>query len=763
MAAGDYVIRRNTSNTDTIPNTGSDLLALWDTAVASVGSISYSAGTFTLGETGKYLVLASDQAGTTDTTNNERLNWKMTLNLGGTELVEGYSTGYIRKSSGSQEFITSAAAIIDVASTTGSADELQVRLERIDNTTTSGREPDRIADRSGISILKLDDSWDYGRYTASNQATSGTDNAAVSVLDGTTEQDATFTRTGANVDVATSDLVLAVYSLKSESPTASGRTEFQGRLTQAGSALTGSWSQCYFRVTDNCDWGGMSAAVLIDPTSGDDIALEIVSRDSGGETFVGALQLVRLPAATKAIIVEATTGNMNVSGSNFTWDTLPYIDSDVFTHTAGQANLDVDSAGDYLALASLADTTSTGSSATRAVPAHGFRVNTTDLEHAGNSVYNRSSGTSDHSANAWGGVISGLSGGDSVYARGARIGTNSSTITNSAGAMSLIQLDSLFAAASQAVALNSVAGSLTILQGTVTPQTVGAHKIHIGVREPVDSIISTGLHGWWKMDEASGFPQDSSGNGNHFDGVWITPTYQQEGPLGSQSNSSGDLGIWQREGSPSAGFFTLSDGRTPGSDAADFSVACWAKIENMTVDSTDSHDPDVLILSTGTYGTNGFRFWFGANAGGATTDALMFHNMQDTAFNASVGAVYDFGASVDTLGWVHVAATHDFSTKEVKLYVDGALVETATLTTAITDAADAYDHHNAYRGAGGDATFDAVYSDLIFSTNILTAAQVAALYSGGTYTAPGVTGSLAIQQATVSFGSQSVGLNSLVL
>ena len=75
----------------------------------------------------------------------------------------------------------------------------------------------------------------------------------------------------------------------------------------------------------------------------------------------------------------------------------------------------------------------------------------------------------------------------------------------------------------------------------------------------------------------------------------------------------------------------------------------------------------------------------------------------------------------------------------------------------------AYDHHNAYRGAGGDATFDAVYSDLIFSTNILTAAQVAALYSGGTYTAPGVTGSLAIQQATVSFGSQSVGLNSLVL
>ncbi len=98
MAALDYVIRRNASNTDNLPAATSDLLLLWDTAVANEGSgITYSAGTFTLGETGKFLVLCSDQYGTTDTTNNTRTNAKTTFTLAGTELIAGYSTGYIRK------------------------------------------------------------------------------------------------------------------------------------------------------------------------------------------------------------------------------------------------------------------------------------------------------------------------------------------------------------------------------------------------------------------------------------------------------------------------------------------------------------------------------------------------------------------------------------------------------------------------------------------------------------------------------------------
>ena len=113
--------------------------------------------------------------GTTDTT-DARINYKTTLTLGSTELKSGYSTAFIRKQNGSQEHITQTSAIISVTSTTGTADELQVRSERIDFTTPSSPVA-RIADRSGITIIKLDDTNNFARYESSAFfATSATDN-----------------------------------------------------------------------------------------------------------------------------------------------------------------------------------------------------------------------------------------------------------------------------------------------------------------------------------------------------------------------------------------------------------------------------------------------------------------------------------------------------------------------------------------------------------------------------------------------------------
>ena len=164
MAAGDYLIRRNNANTDELPVPTADLLLLWDTAVANVGSgITYSAGVFTLGETGHFLVLCSDQWGTTDTGTNQRTNVQMEFTLAGVVLSPvGYSTGFVRRLSGSQEFINFSAAVINVTTTTGNGDDLEVRLERIDTSTLGTI--NRIADRSGITIIKLDDAFSYGRY-----------------------------------------------------------------------------------------------------------------------------------------------------------------------------------------------------------------------------------------------------------------------------------------------------------------------------------------------------------------------------------------------------------------------------------------------------------------------------------------------------------------------------------------------------------------------------------------------------------------------
>jgi len=447
MSAGDFVVRRNASNTDEVVDAGSDLLLLWDTAVSSTGSgITYSAGTFTLGETGHFLVMASDQWGTTDTS-GARNNAKLTLNLGGTELQEGYSTGYVRRSTGSQEFINFSAAIINVTSTTGTADDLQVRLERVDSATAGT--VNRIADRSGVTIIKLDDTSAFGRYESSAaftpSATAHTYNTAD--IGSTLEEDSPFTRTGNVVDIATNNLVLAVYSFKNDtSDTISGRTEMQGCLELGGTVVPGSYSQTYGpRATGGCDLGGMSGMCLLEPTSGDDLELQLVSREDADEDWFGSLQLVELPSGTEAIIVEATTGDFNASATNFAWDTNPYIDTAAFTHTTGNANLDVDNADDYIAIASMAQTSAWNEY--RNVPAIGFRVNSTDTNVSGSSSYNRDGGNAEYAAVNCGALLAGLSANDNVYARADRLGTQSGTAVCGSGAMSLIRLSTLFSSA----------------------------------------------------------------------------------------------------------------------------------------------------------------------------------------------------------------------------------------------------------------------------------------------------------------------------
>jgi len=473
VGVGDYLIRRNASNTDTIPDTGSDLLLLWDTEVASVGSVmSYDAGTFTLGATGRYLVLCSDQASTTDITNNERQNWKTTLTLAGSELVEGYSTGYIRKASGSQDYITFSAAIIEVTSTTGNGDQLQVRSERIDDSTTGTL--DRVADRSGITILKLDDTASYARYSSSATfATSATDDVSTTAnIQTELEEDSPFTRTTNTVDIATDNLVLAVYSIKSEDAVAADRSEYQSNLTLASSAVPGSWTQTYIRTTDNTDWGGESCVALLAPSSGDDLTLEIVSRDGGGEDFEVALQLMELPLGAKAVIAEATTGDFNAAATNFVWDTRPRLDDDVFSHTIGSADFTVDVEGDFLVLSSVAATAYTA--ATRAVPAMGFRVNTTDNETIGASTYNRGTGTSGWGAMASAGLLTGLSASDIIRLRVDRIGTATTSITCGTGAFAALQLSSMLAGSTEAaigsstIIVSSDAVTITAVANPVT-------------------------------------------------------------------------------------------------------------------------------------------------------------------------------------------------------------------------------------------------------------------------------------------------------
>ena len=473
MAAGDFKVMRNASNTDTVPTAGSDLLLLWDTAVSNTGTgITYSAGTFTLGETGHFLVMCSDQIGTTDITANERIGAKQTFTLGGTELIEGYSTVFIRKTSGAQEGIFSSMAIINVTTTTGNGDELQVRQERIDDSTAGS--PARIPDRSGITIVKLDDNNDFARYTGAATTTATSDGSSVVMdLSTTVEEDATFTRTGNAIDVASNNLVLVSYSVRSEDATPTAlRQEFQAYVLNNSTTVRGTLANTYIRYTDNCIWGGCSGIGVYECTSGDDITLEIISRESGGCTFDAALQLWELPTGTEGIITQATTGDYNTAATNFSWDTVPYIDTAAFTHTAGNANLDVDNADDYLVFAGVG--TTTGEAAIRAVPASAFRVNTTDVTWAGTSAFHRNTGTAKYSAMSLGTMLAGLSASDSVYMRNDRLGTTTTPINNNIGGMQMLRLSSLIPAAATTISMDLMTVAATMQTVTINENLGGA-------------------------------------------------------------------------------------------------------------------------------------------------------------------------------------------------------------------------------------------------------------------------------------------------
>lgn len=444
MPAGDYVVRRNNADTSVIADAGTPNTLLWDTAVATVGSgITYSSGTFTLAEAGAYLVLCSDCLENTQTTSDERLNWKTYLELEGSELVEGYSTGYISKASGQQSFITFSAAVINA----GAADELKIITLRIDDTTASIERPARKAgETSGITILKLDDDASIGRYESSDLfATHADDNSGVYAdISTAVAQEHPFSlKASNNVRCYGTNLVLAVYSIKIEDTDIDALSEYQCRLTlDEGAHFIGAMGQTYIRDADNCIWGGFSGMALMEPDGNDDVRLQVLSRENGGLDARATLQLVELPSTAEAIVIAASnSGNANADATDFSWDSSTQYGT-AFTYGDGNANCDVKNGGDYLTFGGMWEHSGPGSGGTRTTPSMLFRVGTDDKEWAGHSSYSRGTSNAKHFALGSAALLPGLSANDSVYTRTYQFSDDTTTTTIDSGNMFLVRLDS---------------------------------------------------------------------------------------------------------------------------------------------------------------------------------------------------------------------------------------------------------------------------------------------------------------------------------
>jgi len=442
---GDYLIRRNDlDSTTTVPEGGANVDALWDTEVASQGSsITYSAGTFTLAA-GKYLVMWSERFDSNDTTDNQRVEIQGRLVIGGTESSIGAGQTYIRKV-GQLAAVISGVGIIDIPS---DGTSLVTRFYRTDTSSDAGGTVVRTPDWGGVTILALDDSWNYARYSLNSEtATVGVFPTFADVeWSSTDEQETGFSRSGADITITNAGRYLVTYSIPITTDSASERTEYVSRMILNNtSEIEGSRVSTYMRESQSTNDGVLSYIGIIDVGAGDVLSVEMFAMAG---TITGhnmedgsSIQILQLPAGNETIIVEATTGEMNpLDPTEFDWDTTAHIDAAAFTHTnPTDTFIEVDVNDDYLFFA----THATENGDYRTFSTGRFSVNDTISNHAAGGQYSRSNGA-DGAGYSFGSLLTGLSAGNDISLVNVYIEEGRTLQPLDHGAMSGLRLGSIF-------------------------------------------------------------------------------------------------------------------------------------------------------------------------------------------------------------------------------------------------------------------------------------------------------------------------------
>ncbi|RKZ93988.1 MAG: hypothetical protein DRQ40_06750, partial [Gammaproteobacteria bacterium] len=420
----------------------------WDTAVASNGSsISYSAPTSTLAA-GKYLVMYSERFDTTDITNNQRVEIQSRLLIDGLATTTGAGQTYVRKEDGSagdwqRAAIVGGSAIINISN---DDTELATRFYRTDSSSDGGGTTDRTPGWGGMTILRLDDSWNYARYNVSGE-TATVDTFNEVVWDQTAEEDTGFSRTGANITITNAGRYLVTYTIPITTDGGSDRTEYISKIQLDNTDVEGSYVSTYIRENQSTDDGVLSYVGIINVSASDvlDIKMDMTDGTITGHNMEegSSIEILELPSGNETIIAEATTGEMNpVTLTEFAWDTTAFIDTDAFTMGAGtDSYVDVDVDGDYLFFA--AQQTTNGG--TRTFPSARFSVNDVISSSTSGGQFNRSGGA-DQGGFAFGGLLTNLSAGDDISLENIYIEVDRAAQTLNHGAMSGLRLGSVFSA-----------------------------------------------------------------------------------------------------------------------------------------------------------------------------------------------------------------------------------------------------------------------------------------------------------------------------
>lgn len=417
---GDFAIFRESAGTDSISSTTVTDMK-WDTTVQSNSNITLQGNNYDidLGESGHYLALynIATEEGTSTQTN--RRNIETFLTLAGTELPYGRDTAYMRDSETLNTAYNAGAAIINATA----GDDLSVKVTRDDLNGDAG--VNLMPDASGISILKLRDSWDYLRITRDSTTTNISGNTSFTDVLWTHEDEVDtgsfgFTATSSNITLSGGDgkhfLVTANVHLFMDA-TSNTRQNYEMRLTLDGAEIPGTRVTAYPRGNPNSN--GIYNATLVytgiiaKDAAGDQLLNVEYRRESSGSAttyIVGdrtALSIVALPDTAEFIRLTDDSGSQTTSLSRtaMNWNVQEEVDSTAFSHstTTNSSRIEIDAADDFLFFSTVYSTTTT-SGQERQPHRIDWRKNGSSLVQYGiHDGYNRASQA--FSAGSSGGVI----------------------------------------------------------------------------------------------------------------------------------------------------------------------------------------------------------------------------------------------------------------------------------------------------------------------------------------------------------------------
>lgn len=212
--------------------------------------------------------------------------------------------------------------------------------------------------------------------------------------------------------------------------------------------------------------------------------------------------------------------------------------------------------------------------------------------------------------------------------------------------------------------------------------------------------LNSGLVGYWKLDETSGNPVDSSGNGHTLTNVNTTAF-----GIGKFANGA-DV---ERS---STNYFHVADNATL-SITGNLTLAAWIKPESVTAATT------FTILGK----------WDGANE---SYRLIQYGDEIALYVDSSSYSVTSPSSNLVAGTWYHVAGTFDPATRRMAVYVNGAVVAESTAgPTSIGDSGEVFQLGGANHTSSGTDLYDGVIDEARVYNRTVSRQEIENLYQFG--------------------------------